>query len=314
MARKILIDCDPGIDDAVALCMALFDPRLDIMAITATAGTVDSDQATNNVTALIETLDPPRYPRVGKALAPSSEAPVDGNPALHGADGLGGLNLRGSNRQHLPDGDRVMADVFRRHKNEVTLLCLGPLTNLARLARRDPAVLPLIDKVIISGGAVQASGNASVAAEFNMFFDPAAAKDILASATTKSMVPLDVTEEFSFGVELLERLPSRDTRVGHLLHRILQFAFRAAHHHLGREMIPLYAPTALLSVLEPELFQWEPMAVDVETKGELTRGMTVADLRMRPQWTSNMEVATEINEADAEQSLVRGLRFAGQQT
>ena len=97
MARKIIIDCDPGIDDAVAVCMALFDPRLDVLAITATAGTVDAAQATTNVNAIVGQLDPPRSPRLGKATPADDVAVFDDN-YLHGSDGLGGCNFEGSDR------------------------------------------------------------------------------------------------------------------------------------------------------------------------------------------------------------------------
>ncbi|MEM9644893.1 MAG: nucleoside hydrolase [Planctomycetota bacterium] len=313
MNRKIIIDCDPGIDDAIALTMALFDPRLEVLAVTATAGCVDAAQATNNVNAIIEFLDPPRYPRVGKASSPS-HAPVDSDSTLHGSDGLGGLNLRGSNRQHLPASEKVMADLFRLYPGEITLVCLGPLTNLSAMIQRDPAAVAMIDKVIVSGGAISAPGNASCCAEFNMFFDPPAAKEVFASATTKSLVPLDVTGNFTFGVELLERLPDRNSRAGKLLHHVLTFAFRMSHNRLGREMLPLYDPTTMLSLFEPELFTWEPMAGDVETQGKLTRGMTVFDLRLRPEWSTNLEVATNINDEDAELMLVQCLKYAGQRT
>jgi purine nucleosidase len=95
---------------------------------------------------------------------------------------------------------------------------------------------------------------------------------------------------------------------------MLPFAFRTAHQKLGRELIPLYDPLTLLAVLEPELFSWEGMAGDVETRGELTRGMTVFDRRLRPEWHQNMEVATDVNAADAAEAIVRGLRYAGQHT
>lgn len=313
MARKIIIDCDPGIDDAVALCIALFDPRLHVLAITATAGTIDADQSTSNVTALLQHLDPARYPRVGKASVPS-DAPVVDDKELHGPDGLAGCNFEYSNRQHQHSSDKVISELLRQHPGQITILCLGPLSNLARVCQRDPAVVPLIDQVVISGGAVNVSGNATPAAEFNMYFDAAAAKEVLNSATTKRLVPLDVTEALTFGVELIDRLPPKYTRAGNLLHRLLPFAFRAAHERLGRELIPLYDPTALLAVLEPELFTWEGMAGDVETRGELTRGMTVFDRRLRPEWQENMEVAGDISQADAMDAIVRGIRYAGQHT
>ena len=313
MTRKIIIDCDPGIDDAVALCMALFDPRLDVLAITATAGTIEADQATNNVTAILEQLDPPRYPRIGQAT-PTADAPVIDDSHLHGPDGLAGCHFQCSGRHHRHPSEKVITELIRRHPNEITILCLGPLTNIARVCLRDPAVVPLIDKVVLSGGAVSVCGNVSPTAEFNMYFDPPAAKDVFASGTTKSLVPLDVTELVDFGVELLDQLPPKYTRAGGLLHRILPFAFRTAHEQLGRELIPLYDPTALLAVAEPDLFTWQPMAGAVETKGELTRGMTVFDGRLRPEWQQNMEVATDVNVTDAREALIRLLRYAGQQT
>ena len=313
MARKIIIDCDPGIDDAVAICAALFDPRLEVLAITPTAGTVEAAQATTNVTAIVSQLDPPRYPRIAKAT-PTDNAPVMDDNYLHGSDGLGGCHFSPPGRQHQTPSEKVIAELVHQHPNEVTLVCLGPLTNLARLCRRDPSAVPLIHHVVISGGSVSKPGNASPVAERNMFFDPESADEVFASATTKSLVPLDVTEEVCFGVELLEKLPSRATRVGSFLHKLMPFAFRTAHQKLGRELIPLYDPTTLLAVLEPDLFGWENMAGRVETRGELTRGTTVFDARFRREWPMNMEVAVSVDAGEAQAAIVRSLLYAGQKS
>ncbi len=313
MARKIIIDCDPGIDDAIALTIALFDPRLDVLAITATGGTVDAERSTTNVTAILGQLDPPRYPRVGKATATSGAAVVD-DRHLNGSDGLGDCEFQCSGRQHQVTSEKVLGELLRKHSGEVTLVCLGPLTNLARLCQRDPAAISLIDKVVISGGSVGHPGNATAAAETNMFFDAGSAAEVFASGTTKSLVPLDVTESIQFGVQLLEQLPSKYTRAGSMLHQLLTFAFRAAHQKLGREMISLYDATTMLAVLEPDLFTWTNMAGKVETRGELTRGMTIFDRRMRPEWPMNMEVATEVDTTEAKEMVVRSLRYAGQQS
>ena len=313
MTRKIIIDCDPGIDDAVAICVALFDPRLEVLAITATAGTTEAGQATSNVNAIVTQLDPPRYPRIGKAT-PTDDAPVVSDTHLHGRDGLGDCQLQVSHRQHQPASEKVIAELVRQHPNEITLACLGPLTNIARLFQRDPAVMPLVDKLVISGGAITNSGNASPSAEHNMFFDPISANEVFESGTTKSLVPLDVTEQITFGVELLEKLPPKYSRAGALLNKLLPFAFRSAHQQLGRELIPLYDPTALLSVLEPDLFTWEEMAGRVETRGELTRGATIFDRRLRPEWQDNMEVAVDVQVDEVKNMLIRSLRFAGQKT
>lgn len=313
MTRKIIIDSDPGIDDAVALTAALFDPRLNVLAVTATAGTVAAEQATSNLCAVVSTLDPPRYPRIGKATPPE-KASVSDDRFLNGPDGLGEFNVEQTQRQHLPTSEKVIAELLRQYPGEITLVCLGPLTNLARLCLRDPAAVNLIDKVVVSGGAIRVAGNASSVAEFNLHFDPAAASEVFASPTTKSLVPLDVTDRIRFGVDLLEQLPPKHTRAGHLLHKILPFAFRTAHQRLGRELLPLMDATTIASVVEPELFKWTEMAGKVETQGELTRGMSVFDQRLRPEWHINMEVATSAD-FDAVKGLVRrSLRFAGQQS
>lgn len=313
MTRKIILDCDPGIDDAVAIAMALFDPRLEVLAITATAGTVDAEQANTNTAAIINKLDPPRYPRVGTAVSPQ-DAPVLDDSHLNGPDGLAGCHFPSATRQNDHLSEKVMAELIRRYPNEITIVCLGPLSNLARLIRREPTVIELIDKVVISGGCVSHSGNATAVSEMNFFFDPASAKEVLASATTKSLVPLDVTDSITFGVDLMEKLPDVTSRAGELLHKILPYKFRMSHQKLGREVMPMQDAVTLISVVEPDLFQWEEMAGDVEVSGTLTRGMTVFDRRMRPEWQTNMEVARRASVGDVRDSILRGLRYAGQKS
>ncbi|EMI55704.1 MULTISPECIES: nucleoside hydrolase [Rhodopirellula] len=313
MSRKIILDCDPGIDDAVAITMALFDPRLDVLAVTATAGTVDAAQANTNTSAIISKLDPARYPRIGTAVAPQ-DAPVVDDIHLNGPDGLAGCGFPSATRQNDHPSDKVMADLIRRYPGDVTIVCLGPHSNLARMLRRDPMLIPMIDKVVISGGTVAHSGNATAVAEMNFFFDPLSAQEVFASPTTKSMVPLDVTDSITFGLDLMEKLPSENSRAGELLHKILPYKFRVSHQKLGREVMPLQDAVTLVSLLEPELFQWEEMAGDVEVKGTLTRGMTLFDRRLRPEWKENLEVARRASTADVRDAIIRGLRYAGQQT
>jgi inosine-uridine nucleoside N-ribohydrolase len=295
MQRKVIIDCDPGIDDAVAVCMALFDPRLDVLALTACAGTIDADRATHNLQAIVERLDPPRIPRLGAAQV-VEDGPVLDDADLHGPDGLAGCNFEVSDRQHRVSSEKVISELIRKHPGEITIICLGPLTNLAKALQRDPTLTTSIDKVVISGGSVTAPGNVTAAAEFNMFFDPPSARRVLQSPLTKCIVPLDVTASLTFGLDLLEALPSKHSRAGSLLHRWLPFAFRTRHQRLGSESLPLYDPVALVAAIEPDLFRWETMAGDVEINGELTRGATIFDRRARPQWRSNMDVAISLHE------------------
>jgi inosine-uridine nucleoside N-ribohydrolase len=313
MTRKVIIDCDPGIDDAVGLCLALFDPRLDVLAITATAGVVDADQATTNLRAVLGILDPPRYPRIG-AATPSENAPVADDNELHGPDGMAGCHFAVTDRQHQHGSERVIAELLRLHPGQITIICCGPTTNLARVFNRDPGTVSLVDKVVVCGGTYLAPGNRTPAAESNMYYDPPAGHEVLTSATTKSLVPLDVTDQVAFGIDLLEAMPGKQTRAGDLLHRIVPYSFRAAHEYLGSEAITLASATAIMSVLEPDLFTWREMAGDVETQGLLTRGATVFDRRNRQKWQYNMEVALECEADELRERIIRGLRYAGQQT
>ncbi|MEM6692147.1 MAG: nucleoside hydrolase [Planctomycetota bacterium] len=313
MPRKIIIDCDPGIDDAIAITMAVFDPRVEVLAVTATTGTVPASTSTANVHAIINQLDPPRYPRIGAAQKPDG-APVSDDLEFHGPGGLGEFEVDVAQRQHETSSEKVMADLIHAHPDEVTIVCLGPLTNVARLFRRDPAAIDKIDRLIISGGAITAAGNATPSAEHNMYFDPVSAGEVLSSPTTKLMIPLDVTESVAFGVEVLEQLPSLSTGAGRLLHRTLPYMIRMYHDRRGQELIPLHDPLAMLATLQPNLFEFEPMAVRVEDRGTLTRGTTVSDRRFRPQWPFNVDVATGVDAVEAEAMVIRSLRFAGQQT
>jgi purine nucleosidase len=315
MARKIIIDCDPGIDDAVAITLALFDPRVELLAITAAAGRIDADLSTSNVQSLVNHLDPPKYPRIG-AAQPIENAPVENDLELHGSDGLAGFTttLSTGGRQHRQTGDKVIGEILRQYPGEVSLVCLGPLTNVAKAFQRDPGLEEIVDRLIISGGAIRHGGNITPASEFNMFFDPDAAQSVFHSATTKSLIPLDVTETVLFGLEWVDDLPPKYTRAGALLHRLIPYAFRSHHQLLGRELIPVQDAVAVLAALEPELFKWEEMAGDVETQGVITRGATIFDRRQKRGWQNNMEVAIGVDVQQAKTQIVRGLRLAGQET
>ncbi len=313
MARKVIIDCDPGIDDAMALCLSLFDPRLDVVAVTAVAGNVTAEKASRNAQAIVDQLDPPRFPRIGTATSMDDVPAVDGT-SLNGQDGLGnaGFEIARHHQQYL--SDKLICDEVRAAPDEVTVVCLGPLTNLANALKRDPEMANLIGRIIIVGGSVSAGGNVTPAAEFNMYGDPASARTVFRSLTTKSLIPLDVTQQVPFSLSLLDELPGEETRAGRLLRKILPFSFRAHHQELGLESIRMHGAIGLLAALQPELFELREMAGDVETRGALTKGATVFDRRSKSLWRVNMEVAVELDAAAARDCVVRGLQDAGKQT
>lgn len=313
MPKKILIDCDPGIDDAVALCLALFDPRVEVVGITATAGNVDGHQATSNVITILDQLDPPKWPKIGGAVV-SDKVPAADARHIHGDDGLGDVGFVGAELHNQRPSDKVISDILHEHPGEVTIVSFGPLTNLARAIQRERELSSMIDQIIMLGGAIEPIGNITAAAEFNMYCDPEAARVVFASPTTKTLIPLDVTRSVMMSLDFADGLPDEKTRAGRLMRQIVPSLFRAYRNELGQEGIYLHAAIAFLYVVHPELFKTQESAGDVETNGSLTRGMTVFDRRPRPVWRINMEIATAVDAAAAEDCIVRGVRFAGQNT
>jgi purine nucleosidase len=313
MPRKILIDCDPGIDDAVALAIAMFHTDLEIVAITATEGNVSAEQSNRNVQAIIEQLDPPRYPRIGVAT-PLDQAPSHDARLIHGDDGLANTCFSVSLLHHQHASEKVICDVVRSAPDEITVLALGPLTNIARAMKRDPHTAGMIGRIIMMGGSVDGIGNVTPAAEFNCYYDADAAKTVFRSPTTKTLVPLDVTQQVVFSLDFVNQLPVDASRAGRLLHRIVPHLFRTYRQQLGLERIHLHDVVALMVALHPELFEAQEMAGDVETQGDLTMGTTVFDRRANRSWRCNMEVATAVDVAAVIDGILRGLASAGDQT
>jgi inosine-uridine nucleoside N-ribohydrolase len=313
MARKVIIDCDPGIDDALALTLALFDPRLEVVAVSAVAGNVPAERATLNVQSIVEQLDPPRYPRLG-AATPAEDVPYTDGRRLHGPDGLGGAGLAVSKlaRQHV--AEKLISDEVRASPGDVTIICLGPLTNVAKALAREPELADLINRIVIRGGSIRGIGDVTPCAEANIYADPAAARAVFKSPITKTLIPLDVTDQVVWNLDLLEKLPADFSRAGRLLRAILPYFFRSHRQQLGLESIRLPDVVGICAVLHPELFHTEELAGDVETGGEIATGATIFDRRPHSPHRADIEVALEVDAAAVADCVVRGLAEAGLQT
>ncbi len=302
MPQKIIIDADPGIGDALAIALALLDPELDVIALTAVGGNVSAGQAWRNLQSVVEALDPPKWPRIGVADSGQrlQEAEVDflESPAwqqrqkcLNGPDGLGDWTPTVADLHHPRDSVKLLTELVRQYPHEIVLLTLGPLTNLALAIDRDSEFLSRVQAVVSLAGAVTAPGDITATAEFNVLHHPEAAQLVLRYPATKTLVPLDVSQKVMLTFEQFHRLNlTDDTRCGHLLRQLIPFALRAHHQHLGVEGMWLPDVTALASIAHPRLFQRNTMAIDIETHGKLTRGMTLFDRRTKPEWRNNIDV------------------------
>jgi inosine-uridine nucleoside N-ribohydrolase len=291
MARKVVVVADPGIDGAFALALALHDPDLDLLAVAATSGNVDAAQATLNVHALIEHIDPPRWPRVGAALP--VEYDVDGR-RLHGSTGLGSASLAAAQLHHPHFSDKLIGDFARLHPKELVVIVLGPLTVLARAIDRDPELPALLNRVICVGGSWRELGDVSVTAEFHFFCDPTGARQVLRSGAPITLLPLDVTQRFLFSPGDLHDLLGHESSTCRLLRKILPFGIGASSNLFGIEGFHPRDVLGVAALSLPSALTVRPMHVDVETKGELTRGMAIMDPRPDAP-AANAEVAIDVD-------------------
>jgi purine nucleosidase len=308
MARKIILDMDPGVDDAVALCLALNDPSLELVAVTATGGTVSPEQASLNVQAIVEQLDPPRWPRLGTAST-EQMLRIDG-PHLFGPDGLCGAHFPVAQRHHRHPSVKVICDEVRSAPGEVTIVATGPLSNIAAALQQQPDLAETVGHLIIVGGTMAGPGNVTAAAEFNIYCDADAARAVFRSSVTKTLLPIDVTRRLTLSFDLLEKIGTGESRQGKLLGRLLPGAFRAYRQHLGIEGIYLHDAVAIVAAARPELFTTERMYGDVEIDGSLTYGATVLDRRRNRDSQPNMDVAVDMDTAAVTDCILRSLTKA----
>jgi inosine-uridine nucleoside N-ribohydrolase len=292
MAQPVIIVADPGIDGAFAVALALQDQSLDVLGLAATAGNVDSEQATKNVHILVEQLDPPRWPRLGAAL--SVEYDTDGR-ILHGPGGLGGVEFPVAKLHHPHPSDKVVCDMVRQQPKDVTIIVLGPLTVVARALDRDPELARLVHRIICLGGAWHEPGNASAVAEFHFFCDPPAARQVLHCGAPLTLIPLDVARKVLFSPTDLLELPNPESRTCRFLRQIVPYGIRATSNIYGIEGFHMKDVLGVVATALPGALTTRPMVVDVETRGELTRGMSVVDSRAHVRNQPNVELAVGVD-------------------
>lgn len=305
MARKVIFIADPGIDTAFALALALIDPELEVLGIAATAGNVPADQATQNVQILIEQLDPQRWPRLGAALAVEYE--VDGR-ALHGPTGLGNLSYPCARLHHPHPSDKLVGDLVRQYPKEVAVVSLGPLTVLARAFDRDPELPAMVSRLVCLGGAWHEPGNASAVAEFHFYCDPPSARQVLRSGAPLTLVPLDVMRRLLFSPTDLLELPAAESPTCRFLRQIVPYGIGATSNLYGIEGFHLKDVLGVVALALPQALSTRPMAVDVETRGELTKGMSVVDARRGRTSTHNVELAVDVDLQMVREYISRTLR------
>jgi inosine-uridine nucleoside N-ribohydrolase len=286
MAIKVLLDCDPGHDDAIALLLALASPELELLGVTTVAGNQTLEKTTANALRVLEHVGRDDVP-----VAAGAERPLVREPFIaayvHGETGLDGPDLppaRGKRvEQHAVD---FLAE---RIEPGVVLVPTGPLTNMALLLARYPEKRP--DRIVLMGGSI-AEGNVTPAAEFNIWCDPEAAARVFTSGIDLTMVGLDVTHKALFAERHAARLQGR---AGTMVRELLAFYNRFHREVYGFDGSPIHDALAVASVIRPELLQTKHRGVKIETESELSRGRTLVDLWGRAGWEPNCHVGVDVD-------------------
>jgi inosine-uridine nucleoside N-ribohydrolase len=226
--------------------------------------------------------------------APAVEYEVDG-VRLHGPGGLGGVSFPCAELHHPHHSDKLIGDLVRLYPKEVTVIVMGPLTVLARALDRDAEIANLVERVICLGGAWREPGNASAVAEFHFYCDPASARQVLRCPAPLTLIPLDVTRKLVLSPTDLLNLPAPDSRTCQFLRQIVPFGIRATASLYGIEGFHLKDVLGVAAAVLQGAISAKPMAVDVETRGELTRGMSVIDARVGVATKPNVDLAVGVD-------------------
>ena len=277
MRQKIILDCDPGHDDAIALLLAAKHPALELLAVTTVAGNQTVEKTTQNalkVCSLANIRDVPIAMGMDRPLVRPARHAAD----IHGASGMDGPNVPEPNielaRQHAVD---LLIELLLNSDGDITLIPTGPLTNIATAIRCEPAIVPKIQAISLMGGAIGV-GNVTPSAEFNIWFDPEAASIVFDCGRPITMVPLEVTHQALATEEILSRLRTANRPVASFAADLLVFFADSYKNVFGFPAPPVHDPCAVASVLEPDIIHAADMYVEIETMSELSAGRTVCDV------------------------------------
>lgn len=311
MALPVILDCDPGHDDAIALILALASPELKVLAVTTSAGNQTQEKTLNNALRILTLLGRDDIPVAAGAPKPLARELIIADN-VHGESGLDGPKLPDpAFAPQAMTGLELMAKCLRESPEPVTLVPTGPLTNIALLLAAHPELKPNIARIVLMGGAAGA-GNWTPAAEFNIYVDPEAADMVFKSGIPITMCGLDVTHEAQVMDEDIARVRAIANPVARCVAGLLDF-FMIYHRDpkWGFAGAPLHDPCTIAWLLAPALFHGVECRVDIETRGEHTVGMTVVDRYGLTGKPANALVLLGLDRPGFIDLLVERLRFFG---
>ncbi len=296
--KKIIIDTDPGQDDALALMTAFGAKKeIKVLGITCVAGNVPLDLTSINALKICELSGVYDVPVFRGSVAPLKRNLVTAEH-VHGKTGLDGTDLSVEKKElELISAIDFIIDCTEKYRDEkITICALGPLTNIAKVLTKNPRVIESLDEIVLMGGGFFEGGNITPAAEFNIYVDPEAAKIVLESGVKITMLPLDVTHKTLVQRDFLERL--RDSKKNSAMQaaKLLDFFERYDVEKYGSQGGPLHDPNVIVYLLNPEIYGGKLVNVEIEVNSELTRGMTVVDWWHVSKRKPNVYYINDVNE------------------
>jgi purine nucleosidase len=273
--RKIIFDTDPGTDDAMALMLALNSPELEVRAITVVPGNVTASQGLENALRMVSLANRCDIPTAAGAQHPLFQKLITAE-FWHGKNGLASVELQPSRcKVDGRFGPDLIIQMIHQEPHEITLVPVGPLTNIALAVLKDPSIVPLVKEVILMGGSIS-SGNVNAAAEANIYNDPEAAQIVFQAGWPVTMVGLDVGDKTLLSREYLDQLGQTHGPVNDFIYAVARYLIDLSAQ-FGASGTPMYDPLAVGVAIDSTLVKAPEMHVDVETRGDFTRGETVAN-------------------------------------
>jgi purine nucleosidase len=298
MPKKIIFDTDLGIDDACALLLALASPEVSVEGLSIVHGNCSLDQATTNALAVLELANASHVP-VAKGCELPLVQPSFLAPETHGNTGLGYAKLpEPRSRPTVQPGCDFLIEKVMSQPGEITLVAIGPLTNVALAIRQEPRLVHAVKELIIMGGAIRHEGNTTALAEFNAYVDPHAAHMVFHSGVPMTLVPLDVTYQCILTSDDVQRMRKIDSPITKFIEDSTRFYMEFHDEYQGIQGCVINDPLALALTFAPALCTYQELPVDIDVSGGISMGKTIADFYNYNRKPANMKVALGVKPRD----------------
>lgn len=286
--EKIIIDTDPGHDDALALLLTIKSKRFDVLAVTTVAGNAQIEKVTQNAQAIVN-LTEEKIPIFSGQPTPLKRELI--TAVVHGESGLDGFDTSQTKFTLANNAAKKIIELVEKFPGQITILALGPLTNLALALQSQPGIAKKIKHLVIMGGAIEVAGNKNRVSEFNFFVDPEAASIVMQSQIPKTLVPLDACNQVVMQVDDFKKISNQ--KLNKILLPMMEHFFAGLIKDEGTTGILVYDALAAFFLINPDSFVTEKMDILIETTGELTSDMCVVEKRDYKEKNFNVDVVTK---------------------